>query len=361
MAKKKTVDVDNSNGDVKQTAKVEVDLTKVELSSKQKTLDIDGTEQKISEASNKNVSLVEKPKVIDVPNVEKTVIWNVPRFTLIIPCYNNAGYVLRCLKSIKAQTFDLNRVQVIAIDDASTDGSGDLLELVGNDIPDFTLIRNTKNIGVGASRNTALSYAKGKYIYFMDCDDYITERALERIDAALADAHDPDVAFIPFHGLLPPPKQLQKHKPNGTNFETALASCPTGPWTKVIKRTVTIPFPVGFRAEDTVWHFVQIDKFKTYCVVDGDEPCYVYDRTNTGAITETAEWSSKHALTLEHLALEDDAIKAGKNDKFFSDVLRALAEMYDSRHAIKNPFVKNLWFTRFSAMYRSMVCGHFHN
>lgn len=301
----------------------------------------------------------EEKKAAEQTSVQQPIVWNVPRFSIIIPCYNNAGYVVRCLKSIKAQTFDLKRVQVIAVDDGSTDGSGDILSLVGNDIPDFTLIQNDRNIGVGASRNVGLSHATGKYIYYMDCDDYITEKALHRIDEALTKANDPDVALIPFQTLRNP--TVPMHKPNGKNLVEALSTCPPGPPLKVIKRTLAVQFPVGFRAEDTVWHFVQIDKFNTFCNVEGDEPCYVYDRTNTSAITDTLAWSAQNALTLEHLAKENDAIKAGKNDKFFSDVLRALAEMYDSRHRITKPFVRNLWFARFCSMYQSMVCGHFHN
>lgn len=291
--------------------------------------------------------------------IGNAIVWNVPRFTLIIPCYNNAGYVVRCLNSIKKQTFDLKRVQVIAVDDCSTDGSGDIFELIGNDIPDFTLIRNDKNIGVGASRNTALLHATGKYIYFIDCDDYLSEKALERIDEALKKANDPDVAFLTFQTLQNPKKEI--HKPEGKDIVTAFATCPPGPWCKVFKRVLFVPFPTGFRAEDTVWHFVQIDRFNSYCNVEGDEPCYMYDRMNTSAITDTLAWSAQNALTLEHLAKENDAIKAGKNDKFFSDVLRALAEMYDSRHRITKPFVKNLWFARFCLIYKDMVCGHFHN
>ena len=294
-------------------------------------------------------------------NVSNGIVLNIsqPRFSIIIPCYNNAGYVVRCLKAIKKQTFDITKVQVIAINDASTDGSDEILELMGNELPDFTLINNERNAGVGAARNAAMTHATGKYVYFIDCDDYLTENALERINDALVKANDPDVAFVPFLTLDNTKKPV--HKPTGADLLTAIAICPPGPWAKVFKRTLFIPFPVGFRAEDTVWHFVQVDRFNNFCNVTGDEPCYIYDRTNTSAITDTLMWSAQNAFTLEHLAKENDAIKAGKNDKFFSDVLRALAEMYDSRHKIMKPFIKNLWFARFCSIYQSMVCGHFHN
>lgn len=327
-------------------------------------VDIDKIDSVIKDVKEENI---EKTTIIDVidntkekqTKSQKVISLNIPRFSIIIPCYNNAGYIVRCLRSIKKQTFDLSKVQVIVVDDASTDGSKDILDLMGDELPNFIIVHNDKNVGAGAARNIGLTHAVGKYIYYMDCDDYITEKALERIDEALAKANDPDFVLVPAD--IVKPGGVSKYRPKGDKMEEVFTSCPPGPPAKAFKRSLAVPFPVGFRAEDTVWHFVQLDKFDTYAIVEGDEACYIYDRTNTSAITDTAEWSSQNILTLEHLAKENDAIKAGKNDKFFSDVLRAIAAMYDSRHLIKKPLVRALWFNRFRSMYQGMVCGRFHN
>ena len=301
------------------------------------------------------------PTTAAAPVKAATVVWNIPRFSLIIPCHNNSGYIVRCLSSIKNQTFDLSKVEVIAIDDASTDGSADILEAFGEKwIPNFTLVKNDKNVGVGATRNAGLGHATGKYVFYIDCDDSITEKALERIDAALVKANDPDVAFIPFRTVKAGAGQSTDFKPTWNDIRQT-AGCAPGPWAKVIKRSVAVPFPVGFRGEDTVWNFPQLDKFNTFCNVEGDEPCYLYDRTNASAITDTLAWSAENGYTLEFLAKDNTAIKAGKNDRFFSDIMRAIAAMYDSRHSLTKPWVKTMWFIRFQSMYQSMVCGHFHN
>ena len=287
------------------------------------------------------------------------VVWNIPRFTIIIPCHNNAGYIVRCLSSVKKQTFDLGTVEVIAVNDGSTDGSGEILAMMGRDLPNFKLLNNETPAGAGAARNQAVKVATGKYVWFVDCDDWVTEKALERIDIALKAANDPDVACLPFT-TVKVNNVKSPFVPKWTNIQQIVVGA-TGPWAQVVKRSLLIPFPINCRGEDTVWHYPQFDKFNSYCIVTGDEPCYMYDRTNSSAITDTLEWSAQNALTLEHLAKENDAVKAGKNDKFFSDIVRAIAEMYDSRHQITKPWIRAAWFIRFQSMYGGMVCGHFHN
>ena len=105
-----------------------------------------------------------------------------PLVSVIIPMYNAEEYIEECLQNLLNQT--LKNFEVIVVDDCSTDKS---LEVAEKMIPAF----NEKNLKLvtltlsqnsgcpGIPRNVAMEHAKGKYIYFMDSDDFLDETALE--------------------------------------------------------------------------------------------------------------------------------------------------------------------------------------
>ena len=98
--------------------------------------------------------------------------------SVIIPIYNTEKYLQDCLDSIEKQT--LNDIEVILVNDGSTDGS----EIIANEYcqrnNNFKLI-NQKNAGLSAARNAGIDEAHGEYVYFLDSDDYIAEDAIETL------------------------------------------------------------------------------------------------------------------------------------------------------------------------------------
>ena len=119
----------------------------------------------------------------------------IPTVSVIVTMYNAAQYVQECLQSLLDQT--LENVEVIVIDDCSTDNS---VAIVKNFLPKFegrlNLMRMWKNSGYpGPPRNTALSSAKGEYIYFLDSDDFIDKTALEDL-YKVAKEFDADVVHV---------------------------------------------------------------------------------------------------------------------------------------------------------------------
>lgn len=96
--------------------------------------------------------------------------------SVIIPVYNTAAYVEDCIESVYQQT--MQEIEVIAINDGSTDNSYDILLKMQERYPDLIVI-SQDNHGLGYTRNVGLERAKGKYIYFLDSDDYILEETLE--------------------------------------------------------------------------------------------------------------------------------------------------------------------------------------
>ena len=105
-----------------------------------------------------------------------------PAVSVIIPMYNTEKYIGECLQSLLNQT--LKNFEVIVVDDCSTDKS---LEVAEKMVPDFeskklklSTVTLTQNSGCpGIPRNIAMEFAKGKYIYFLDSDDFLDKTALE--------------------------------------------------------------------------------------------------------------------------------------------------------------------------------------
>jgi glycosyltransferase involved in cell wall biosynthesis len=93
-----------------------------------------------------------------------------PLVSVVIPCYNAAGFIERTLRSVLAQTH--RELEVIVVDDASTDESAALVEQMARNDPRVRLLRRTRNAGTpGAPRNEGVAAAGGEWIAFLDADD----------------------------------------------------------------------------------------------------------------------------------------------------------------------------------------------
>ena len=99
-----------------------------------------------------------------------------PKISVIIPVYNTAKYLSEALDSICNQT--LSELEIIIINDSSTDNSLDIIKEYAQKDNRITYF-SYPNQGQGVARNIGLSHAIGKYIYFMDSDDILSENALE--------------------------------------------------------------------------------------------------------------------------------------------------------------------------------------
>lgn len=112
-----------------------------------------------------------------------------PLLSLIIPVYNVEKYLAGCLDSVLAQT--LPSLEVICVDDGSTDASPRILEAYARRCPRISILRRP-NGGLSAARNTGIEAATGKYLMFLDSDDKLAAPdALERLCArAEADCLD---------------------------------------------------------------------------------------------------------------------------------------------------------------------------
>jgi glycosyltransferase involved in cell wall biosynthesis len=90
--------------------------------------------------------------------------------TVGITCYNAENTVERAVRSAREQTW--RDLEIVIVDDCSTDGSWPVLQRLAGEDPRIQLVRHTENRGVGAARNTILEHAQGIYLAFFDDDDH---------------------------------------------------------------------------------------------------------------------------------------------------------------------------------------------
>lgn len=98
-----------------------------------------------------------------------------PKVSIIIPVYNTEKFVEEAVKSIMNQT--LLDIEIIIINDGSTDNSLSIIEKLADE-DDRIQIHSQKNQGLSITRNQGISFATGKYLYFMDSDDFLEPNAL---------------------------------------------------------------------------------------------------------------------------------------------------------------------------------------
>ncbi|MES2982580.1 MAG: glycosyltransferase family 2 protein [Verrucomicrobiota bacterium] len=188
-----------------------------------------------------------------------------PQFlvSVIVPVYNVAAYVGECVSSLLNQT--LKDIELIFIDDASTDGSLAILEAQTKGCSHVTIIRNAQNEGVGAARNHGIKVARAEYLKIIDSDDVLDDRALENLYHE-AKMHDVDIVFHDAvlwnadgtRSLYPYPESSRElRRMNGH-----------AAWWYLFKRSILtdhphVRFPIGAHPhEDTTFSFM----LYTYCL-----------------------------------------------------------------------------------------------
>jgi glycosyltransferase involved in cell wall biosynthesis len=113
-----------------------------------------------------------------------------PLISIIIPTYNCSKWLRRAIESVLTQ--GLQNLEVIVIDDASTDETQYLLKTDYENDPTVHIIRNDENMGVGASLNKGFDAAKGKYVFFLNADDWLAAGALKHL-ASIAEEYSAEI------------------------------------------------------------------------------------------------------------------------------------------------------------------------
>ena len=116
--------------------------------------------------------------------MNETVVPNL--VSVIVPVYNSANYLHRCIDSILKQSY--RDIEVILIDDGSTDRSGEICDGYARDDSRVRAL-HTQNRGVSSARNTGLNSSKGSFIFFVDSDDFIETYAIHALIEGYRQSH----------------------------------------------------------------------------------------------------------------------------------------------------------------------------
>lgn len=128
-----------------------------------------------------------------------------PLVSVIIPIYNNATDLARCIESVRKQTY--TNLEILLVNDGSVDSSRPICQMYAR-VDDRIHLINKSNAGVSAARNDGIAAATGKYLQFVDSDDYLPENSVELlVTRAEADACDLVIA----HYYRVSPKETTLH------------------------------------------------------------------------------------------------------------------------------------------------------
>lgn len=215
--------------------------------------------------------------------------------SIIVPVYNVSNYLKECLVSIINQSF--KNIEIICVNDGSTDDSLEILESFQKMDKRIKII-NQINKGLSAARNTGLDIAKGKYIGFVDSDDYIHPDMYKMLYDAI-EKYDVDISVCNY-------TSIEKGEFVSKSFtedclidsrddyirEVLLdTKIQNYVWTRLYKRELfdNVRFPVGFLFEDVSVSTQLLNKInKAYYI---SKPLYYY-RIREGSITSTISLST---------------------------------------------------------------------
>ena len=209
--------------------------------------------------------------------------------SVIVPVYNVEAYVAKCIESIQNQSYQ--HLEIILVDDGSTDDSGDICDQYAA-YDDRIKVIHQENGGISAARNTGIEAANGDYITFVDSDDYIAPNMYEDMLHILKD-NDLDIlectAFRDKDGTIIEGcndgslEIFNRHEA----LKMAMHDCFIAVWSQMYKRSAIgdVRFPVGRKFEDTAVSYLFIANTNR---VGHINRCYYYYRLNPNSITQTS-------------------------------------------------------------------------
>ena len=150
-----------------------------------------------------------------------------PEVTIVIPVYNSEKYIGRCIDSILNQTFQ--DFELLIINDGSKDNSQEVVEEYKSRYPNKITLINQENKGVSKTRNEAIKIANGKYIMFIDNDDYIDNNYIE-IYVTKINQTNADIVMGGYRRVNIDNKILFKQRLKNTNWSKYIV---LAPWAKI--------------------------------------------------------------------------------------------------------------------------------
>lgn len=210
------------------------------------------------------------------------------KVSIILPVYNVEKYLSACLDSLLAQT--LKEIEIVAVNDGSTDGSLQILQAYQSLNPEKLFIFSTENHGVSRARNYGFAHSHGEYVWFVDSDDFVEPDACRLLyEKATADGND--LVLFRYYNVDSETGVRKEYiaSCHNQNFRVAdkpyeLPAISPYPWIKFIHRDLFngLCFPEGIRFEDLPVAYLLAVKARSIGYVD---QCFYNYRKNVGFLS----------------------------------------------------------------------------
>lgn len=177
------------------------------------------------------------------------------KVSVIVPAYNVENYIEKCLESLVNQT--LKEIEIIVVNDGSTDNTKQKIQSFLTKYPEKIKYLEKENGGLSDARNHGIPHAKGKYIGFVDSDDYVEKNMFEEMYKK-AEEENSDMVECDFIWEYPNKKRIDTGRIYNNKKEAFICARVVA-WNKLIKRDTlekaNIKFPKGLRYEDTEFFY----------------------------------------------------------------------------------------------------------
>lgn len=226
-----------------------------------------------------------------------------PKVSVILPIYNVERYLEQCLNTLKNQT--LSDIEIICVDDGSTDSSPSIMDSFAMDDARFTVIHK-ENGGYGKAVNTGLQHAKAPYIGIVEPDDYVDETMYSRLIGKATELDNPDIVKAAYWRVInaDTPEQVilpanYLHVPKYVNRTFTLAEDAEflyhhpSIWTAIYRRDFLSSHGIkmheipGAGWADNPWLIETLSTAETIAYLD--ECLYYYREFNTGSSSQVKD------------------------------------------------------------------------
>ena len=264
-------------------------------------------------------------------------------FSIIIPYKNTEKYIEECLQSVLDQTF--TDFEVLCINDYSEDKTENIVQsFVQRDTRFINILNTGENKGVGTARNIGIKNAKGKYIVFLDSDDRINKKLLQKLDNAFQKNPDKDSiwynAFEDIDGNII--KKVWFKRGSLSITPQNILNYPEYAWTKSFRKDFIIKNNLKFQEnvyfEGDLFYFdMAFHSPKIYCINDA----LYYYRRHSSSITGHSKSVFKRNNHFFKVMLNVYKIIVENNyNSEWKSVVRNYAQSYVSQYKVTvNPFL----------------------
>ena len=252
-----------------------------------------------------------------------------PQISVVVPVYNVEKYLRECLDSLANQTFE--DFEVICVNDGFDDSSPDILEEYASEDERFKIV-SQENKGLSGARNTGMNYIKGRYLLFLDSDDWLELNALELLYNH-ANALNSEMVIFPYRYFNQETKQYEENDFTKLNMFDSSVDNKNFNYKNIPETVFRIPhesiklydvktlkklavkFPEGLNYEDAYFFYKIFFKLNKVSIIR--TPIYNYRIRNDSICTTGTEKSFdifKILTSIENFLKEDEIYESFKDE-----------------------------------------------